>query len=54
MATRSIRLSVSDNDSYDSSVRFDDESYTQAQKDQINSAISDMTDAFDVIRNIVI
>lgn len=54
MATRSIRLSVSDNDSYDSSVRFDDENMTEQQKTQIASAISDMTDAFDVIRNLVI
>jgi len=54
MATRSIRLSVSDNDSYDSSVRFDDENLSPEQKTQISSAISDMTDAFDVIRNIVI
>lgn len=54
MATRSIRLSVTDNDSYDSSVRFDDENLSTEQKTQISSAISDMTDAFDVIRNIVI
>lgn len=54
MATRSIRLSVSDNDSYDSSVRFDDEDLTTEQKTQIAGAISDMTDAFDIIRNIVI
>ena len=54
MATRSIRLSVTDNDSYDSSVRFDDENLSTEQKGQISAAISDMTDAFDVIRNIVI
>lgn len=54
MATRSIRLSVSDNDSYDGSVRFDDETLTTEQKTQISNAISDMTDAFDIVRNIVI
>lgn len=54
MTTRCIRLSVSDNDSYDCSVRFDDEKLSTEQKGQISAAISDMTDAFDVIRNIVI
>lgn len=54
MATRNIRLSVSDNDSYDSSVRFDDENLTTEQKTEIANAIGNMTDAFDIIRNIVI
>lgn len=49
-----IRLSVSDNDTYDSSVRFDDENFTTEQKTAVATAISAMTSAFDTIRDMVI
>lgn len=54
MATYNIRLSISENDSYDSTLRFDSEQLTDAQKQSVNTAIADMTSAMDTIRDIVV
>ena len=54
MATYNIRLSISENDSYDSTLRFDEAQLTNEQKETVADSISAMTDAMDAIRNIIV
>lgn len=49
-----IRLSIADDDNYESSVRFDDTQLDSTQKTTLNGAISDLKESFDTIRDIVI
>lgn len=52
--TYTIRVSISENDSYDSSLRFETENLTDTQRTTINTAIADLTAAMDTIRDIVV
>lgn len=54
MADWSVRLSISDSDTYDSSLRFDYDTLNESDKAAISSAIDDLTSAMDDIRDRVI
>lgn len=54
MSTYNIRLSISEKDSYDSTLRFESDDLSTQQKSDIDAAIADMTAAMDVIRDIIV
>ena len=49
-----VRLSITDDDTYNADLRFDDTNLTDAQKTTIATAISGLKTNFDTLRDITI